>query len=133
MSFQALLSHRCDIYDLVSNDNDGSPITSYQKINDRPVPCRLDLQFSRQGKDSLWMGTAARTEDRMGVMFFNLNAPIKVGVRVVMLKGPEGSFQLKGSIDEAMGFKKPSHLEVGVMEVSTLQWRAPLAQVPGEM
>lgn len=132
MSYKTLLSHRCDLYDIVSTDNDGSPLASYQKINDRPIRCRVDLSFSRPGKDSLWMGTAARVEDRMGVMFFMLDAPLKAGMRAVMTKGPvEGVFQLKGSIDVVAGFNTGSHIEVGVMEVSTLQFRAPHSQATG--
>lgn len=133
MSLKSLMSHRCDLYDLVSTDNDGSPVTRYQKVNPKPVRCRIDLTFTRPGKDSLWMGTAARVEDRMGVMFFMLDTPIKAGMRIVMTRGPEGIFQLKGSIDPVAGFVKGSHLEVGVMEVSTLQWREPVSQTPGEM
>lgn len=132
MSFLALLAHRCDVYDLSTVSDDGSPITTYRKINDKPVRCRLDLNFTRQGKDTLWMSTAATPEDRMGVMFFLPGAPIKSGVRLKMLKGPAGIFQIKGSIDEAWGFDKIDHLEAGVGEVASLQWRAPISQNPGE-
>lgn len=128
MSLRSLLSHRCDIYDLVTTDDDGSPVTSYRKINTAPIPCRLDLGFVRHGKDQMWIEAIARPEDRTGVMFFTPEAPIRSGVRAVMLKGPKGIFQIQGAIDEAWDFDSLSHYECGVMEVSTLQMRAPLSQ-----
>ena len=131
MSFEGLLAHRCDLYGLITSDRDGSPITSYQKINTKPIKCRLDLNFVRQGKDPMWMATASRPEDRMGVFFFLPNAPLKVGLRAVMLKGPGGIFQLRGAIDEAWGYDSLHHYEVGASEVSTLQWRAPESQQLG--
>ena len=131
MSFRALLTHRCDLYDLVTTDSDGSPITSYVKINSTPIMCRLDLNFLRQGKDSLWVETAARPQDRVGVLFLMPNAPVKSGLRAVMTSGPKGIFQLQGAIDEAWDFNKLDHFEVGVIEVSTLQWRGPVTQGGG--
>lgn len=128
MSFKSLLSHRCNLYDLVTSDDDGSPITSYRKVNTRPIPCRLDLNFIRQGKDQMWIEAIARPEDRTGVMFFLPDAPIRSGVRAEIIKGPKGIFQIQGAIDEAWGFNSLDHYECGVIEVSTLQMRAPLTQ-----
>ena len=130
MSFKGLLNHRCDIYDLVTSDDSGSPITSYMKINDKPVRCRLDLTFTRPGKDSNWMVAADRPDDRLGVMFLGKDAPIKVGVRIVMLRGPQGAFQIKSGIDEIWDYDSFSHYEVGVAEISSLQWRAPKTRNP---
>lgn len=132
MSFLGLLNHRCDLYDLVTVDHDGSPITSYQKINTRPIKCRLDLSFVRQGKDQQWLGTVARPSDRTGTMFLDPKAPIKSGIRCVMIKGPTGIFQIQGAIDEAWDYNSRHHYEVGVVEVSTLQMRYPVIQVPGD-
>ena len=128
MSFKSLLVHRCDLYDLVSTDDSGSPIVSYKKINDTPLRCRIDLTFIRQGKDPLWLPTVARPEDRTGVMFFLPNAPLKAGMRVKIIRGPKGFFQIKGAIDEVWGYSELSHFEVGVSEVSTLSWREPQSQ-----
>ena len=132
MSYRALLVHRCDLYDLRTTDNDGSPVTTYQKVNAAPIRCRLDLNFIRQAKDPMWTATIATPEDRFGVMFFMPEEKIQAGMRVVMLKGPGGTFQLKGAIDEAWDSNSLDHLEVGVAEVSTLQWRAPVSQTPGD-
>lgn len=131
MSFRALLSHTCDLYDLRSSDDDGSPIVSYQKINDKPIPCRLDPMLVRAGKDQTWLASVARVEDRTGVMFFLPNAPLKSGLRISMVKGPPGAFEIKGALDEIWDFDSLHHYEVGVTEVSTLQWRAPKNQTPG--
>lgn len=133
MSFRSLLVHRCDLYDLVTNDQYGSPVTSYQKITPKPIPCRLDLNFIRQGKDAQWVAAAARPEDRMGIMFFLPSAPIQSGMRLVMARGPKGTFQIKGAIDEAWDFDSLDHYEVGVMEVSSLIARDPFVQVPGQV
>lgn len=128
MSFKSLLSHRCDLYDLRTTDNDGSPITQYVKVNTKPVRCRLDLAHVRHGKDSMWMETIARPEDRTGVMFFLPTENIKSGMRVKMLKGPRGVFSLQGALDEVFDFSDHHHYEVGVVEVSSLQYRRAQSQ-----
>lgn len=132
MSFRALLVHRCDLYDLQTSDRDGSPVTTYVKVNPFPIPCRIDLNFIRSGKDAMWLPSVARPEDRTGVMFFLPSAPLKAGIRAKITRGPKGIFQLKGAIDEAWDFDSLDHLEVGVAEVGTLTWRAPQSQNPGE-
>lgn len=128
MSFKSLLNHRCDLYDLRTTDNDGSPVTQYVKVNERPVHCRLDLNFVRHGKDSMWLETIARPEDRTGVMIFGPKEKIKAGMRVKMLKGPTGVFSLQGALDEAFDFDSLHHYEVGVVEVSSLQYRRSQSQ-----
>lgn len=130
MSYRSLLVHRCDLYDIVTEDSDGSPVTVTKKITKKPIPCRVDLSFLRSGKDQLWLPSVAKPDDRTGVMFFLANAPIQVGMRAVMTHGPKGTFQLRGSIDEVWDFNSLDHLEVGVAEVATLQWRENRAQVP---
>lgn len=130
MSFRAMLVHRCDLYDIVTEDEDGSPITRTKKINTAPIPCRLDLNFLRSNKDHLWLASVSKPDDRTGVLFLLPDTKVQVGMRIVMTKGPKGTFQLRGSIDEAWDFDSLSHLEVGVAEVSTLQWREDRSQIP---
>ena len=130
MSYRAMLVHTCDLYDIVTEVEDGSPITRTKKINTKPIPCRLDLNFLRTGKDQLWLNSVGKPDDRTGVLFLMPNAPVQVGMRAVMVRGPKGTFQLRGSIDEAWDFDSLDHLEVGVVEVSTLQWREERSQVP---
>ena len=131
MSFRSMLVHTCDLYDLTTTDSDGSPVTSYVKVNIKPIPCRIDLNFIRQGKDPLWMPSVARPEDRIGVMFFLPTTNLKAGIRAKITKGPKGIFQLKGAIDEAWDYDSLDHFEVGVAEVGTLTWRSPQSQPIG--
>lgn len=126
MSFLSLLNHRCDLYELTATDSYGSPVFTYTKVNSTPVRCRLDLSFLRSGKDNLWVEASAKPTDRVGVMMFLPNAPIKSGMRAMVTHGPKGVFQLQGAIDEAWDFDSLDHFEVGVAEVSSLQWRAPV-------
>lgn len=126
MSLIEDMPHLCDLYGIKTVDNDGSPITKYVKINAKPIKCWLDLIFSNPGKDSLWTATAARVDDRTGTLFLPANAPIKAGLRLVMVKGPKGSFQVQGAINEAWDWDSLSHFEVGVVEISSLQFRGEL-------
>ena len=128
MSFKSKLVHQCDLYNLEAVYTDGSPVTKYVKVNTKPIRCRIDLNFIRQGKDPMWMPTIARPDDRTGVMFFMPDAPVKAGMRAKIIKGPKGIFQFKSAIDEAWGYSSIEHLEVGVAEVSTLTFREPQSQ-----
>lgn len=138
MSFKSLLKHRCDIYDHQTRDKDGVPLTKYFKLNDSPVKCRLDLNFIRQGRDSRWVDVAARPQDRAGTLFIDEEIlsrhgiQIKSGMRISMVRGPKGTFQMQGAIDEAWGESDLHHYEIGVIEVSTLSKRSDLVQTPGE-
>lgn len=131
MSFKSMLVHRCDLYTLKTMDNDGSPVTSFFKVNTTPLRCRVDLNFVRQGKDQMWLPSVGRPQDRTGVMFFLPNAPIKAGMRAKIVRGPKGIFEFKGAIDEAWDFDSIDHIEVGVSEVSTLTFRETQSQVGG--
>lgn len=130
MSFFSNLIHRCDLYESRITDNDGSPVARYVKVNDLPIRCRIDLNFVRQGKDSLWNATAARPDDRTGVMFFLPNQTLRDGMRAEIVRGPSGIFQFKGAIDEAWDHRRLHHFEVGVVEVSTLQSRGEHISTP---
>ena len=129
MSFNSLLIHRCWLYDLTATDSSGSQVYRYQRITESPIPCRLDFNFIRQGKDPMWIAASARPDDRTGVMFFGPKVKLKSGMRVSFVdgKGPKGFFELKGAIDEVWGMKL-HHYEVGAMEVSTLQARRNVIQ-----
>lgn len=122
----------CDFYTLKRIDDDGSPITSYVKVNDKPIPCNLDLSLNRGAKDSLWVATVARPTDRTGVLFVSGSAkfPPKVGYRVKMVNGPAGVFHIQGTVDEAWGATL-SHYEAGVVEVSSLQYRGDMTDNGG--
>lgn len=57
-------------------------------------------------------------------MFFLPNAPIKSGMRALITRGPKGVFHMQGDIGEIWDFDSLDHFECGVVEVSSLQWRA---------
>lgn len=123
MSYYSLCIHRCDFYALTPYDNDGMTGAEWTKVNTSPVRCRLDLNYLRGSRDLLWVEAANKPTDRAGTLFLLPDAPVQSGVRVVMTKGPKGTFTIQGSIDEAWGREKVDHLEVGVLETSPLEAR----------
>lgn len=86
------------------------------------VPCRLDLNFIRQGKDALPAIEAGRKPDRIGVMFFDLKYDIRAGDRVRTVKnrfGKEpvrGVFEIRATPDEAQDMSSVHHAEVQIIE-----------------
>jgi hypothetical protein len=96
---------------------DGVASYTYTKVASG-VRCRVDLSFLRAGKDQGWTPEAGRASDRTGVAFFESGVNILPGDRIVMTKGPTGTFLLEGSLDEVQDGLKTHHLEVGVTEVA---------------
>jgi hypothetical protein len=117
VSFKGLLVHRCDVYRLDPQNVDGAASYSYAKVAS-DVRCRVDLSFLRAGKDQGWTPEAGRSSDRTGVAFFLTGANILPGDRILMKKGPTGTFLLEGTLDEVQDGLKTHHLEVGVTEVA---------------
>jgi hypothetical protein len=127
MSYRSLLKHRCNVIGLVTTADDGSPVTVWQqKATD--IRCFLDLSFIRKGKDPYWSESAGRPTDRTGVLFLMGDAQIKAGDRIIMTRGPSGSFSIEGAIDETWTPSARHHLEVGVKEVATQLARGALYQ-----
>lgn len=118
MSFRALLKHRCTLVRLKMVAVNGSPISTWEPVEEN-VRCFIDLNFIRKGKDPFWTEQAGRPADRTGVLFLLGDTPIKSGDRVIISKGPKGSFSVEGAIDEVWTPSKLHHLEVGVREVAT--------------
>ena len=116
MSYGGMLKHRCTLQELQSAFVDGKPVTTWQPVQTN-VACFLDLNFLRRGKDPMWTPEAGRVMDRSGVMFLSTKANVKSGQRVVMTKGPSGTFLIEGAVDEAWRPTSKHHLEVGVTEV----------------
>lgn len=117
MSYKAMLKHRATIRRLVASDLDGMPIHTWSVVAGG-VPCFLDLNFIRKGKDPMWSPEAGRVSDRSGVLFMGGTAVIKSGDRITMTKGPSGTFQIEGAVDEAWRPTDKHHVEVGVVEVA---------------
>ena len=117
MSFNAMLKHRCEVRQLVEGEIDGIATASWQTVATN-VRCFLDLGFIRKGKDPMWTPEAGRSSDRTGVLFANKTAPLRPGQRVSMTKGPTGTFEIQGAVDEAWRPLNLHHLELGVVEVA---------------
>lgn len=117
MSFNALLKHRCSVDELVEGEIDGIATASWVTIASN-VKCFLDLGFIRRGKDPMWTPEAGRPSDRSGVLFATASAPLKPGQRVSMTRGPRGTFEIQGAVDEAWRPLDLHHLELSVIEVA---------------
>lgn len=118
MSYGGLLKQRCRIKYLKETFKNGVPVTEWAVRPDMGnVKCFLDLNFIRRGKDPMWTPEAGRPSDRSGVLFVAGNAVIKSGDRIEMLRGPSGTFQIEGAVDEAWRPTSKHHLELGVIEV----------------
>lgn len=129
MSFRALLKHRCNVLRLTQTSVDGSPQHVWNGLTDDAgnplvLRCFLDLDYLRKGKDEYWVAEAGRPQDRTGVWFGLPDAPIKSGDRIAMIKGPTGTFEIQGAIDEAWQPAQRHHLEIGVIEVAASRARA---------
>lgn len=117
MSYRGLLAHRVTIKRSETTIVDGVESFGWVTVASG-VPCRMDLQFIRSGRDPQWTPEAGRMEDRTGVGFFLADAPVRTGDRVIVTRGPSGTFLLEGSIDEVQGrHGRTHHIEVGVKEV----------------
>lgn len=115
MSLKSLLVHRCEVQRNSIDLSSGSAEMTWRTIKPN-VSLYLDLFFLRQGKDPVWTPEVGRPAERAGVAFFNYNAPIKNGDRILITKGPaKGSyFTLEMAIDEAWTPSRRHHLEVFV-------------------
>lgn len=117
MSYAALLDHRVTILRYSTQIVDG--VEQYvPRTIATGVRCRLDLQFIRSGRDPQWTPEAGRVEDRTGVAFFLSDANVKPGDRIQVTRGPAGTFQVEGNVDQVFGRRgRIHHLECGVKEV----------------
>ncbi len=100
--------------------------------------CRLDLQFTRHGKDAPMPLTAGRAPDRVGLLFFDSfpddqgRLLVKSGDRIVMVSGPVfGTFQLNQIPESAQDFIGAHHIETQVIEVAQALEPGSLTPFPG--
>jgi hypothetical protein len=89
------------------------------------ISCRLDLMFTRPGKDALMPLVAGRAPDRTGVLFCDMPADVnglpllKAGDRFVMVSGPiVGTFEVRTVPEIAQDYIGASHAEFQVVETS---------------
>lgn len=125
MSFSSMLAHRCKLKAVVETSTDGSSVYNWQTVQvnnvDLILPCFLDLNFLRKGKDLMWVEAAGRPQDRTGVIFFKGKDDdyVSSGMRIEMVRGPEGMFSIEGALDQAWTPRRKHHIEFGVIEVAT--------------
>lgn len=112
----------------------GGMSVSWQQVTDMLDPylaapgqisCRLDLQFTRPGKDAPMPLAAGRAPDRVGVLFYDMPADVnglplvKAGDRFQMVSGPiTGTFELRQVPEVAQDYVGVAHAENQVIEVS---------------
>jgi hypothetical protein len=89
------------------------------------IACRLDLQFTRPGKDAPQPLVAGRAPDRVGVLFCDMPADVnglpllKAGDRFQMVSGPiVGTFEVRTVPEVAQDYIGASHAEFQVIETS---------------
>ena len=110
--------------------DNGLATTSWQPAADptlAALPCRLDLNFVRPGKDILPAPVAGKAPDRIGIMFTYPHAPLKAGQRITAIANPEypakpipvkGTFEIRVVPDVAIDYANAHHIEVQVVEVA---------------
>lgn len=88
------------------------------------VPCRLDLNFVRPGKDIAPAPVAGKAPDRIGLMFCGSDWVGRAGDRIVAIPGDVGDMPVAGTFeirvipDVVVGFAAAHHLEVQILETN---------------
>ena len=115
------------------NDQGGMNLT-WQVITGFPDPylgtagqmaCRLDIGFTRPGKDQLAPLVAGRPPDRVGVCYYDIVSDdtgvpvVRAGDRLTCIQGPIfGTWSIRNIPDVAQDYTGGHHIEVQVIEVS---------------
>lgn len=89
------------------------------------IPCRLDLQFVRPGKDAPVVLQAGEAPERFGILFCGAEyyGILKAGMRLVSrpngigAEPVKGIFDLRAIPDLAQDFSRGHHIEVQVFEM----------------
>lgn len=115
-----LYSSRVEVLRLSMFDGGGYPVYRYTVVEGmESLPCRLDLNFVRPGKDQPMPAEAGRTPDRVGLMFCSTDSGIRSGDRLRAVSGPvEGMFEIRVVPDVAVDYSSGHHMEVQVVEVA---------------
>lgn len=88
------------------------------------VPCRLDLNFLRPGKDIAPAMEAGKAPDRIGIMFCDADTPLRAGDRVVTVPDEydqepvKGTFEIRVIPDVVVGYSAAHHLEIQILETN---------------
>lgn len=129
-----------------SFNDDGGMALAWAPIEEVPDPvlgqpsllaCRLEIGFTRPGKDQLAPLVAGRPPDRVGVAYYDLaadenGAPVVLaGDRLVCVAGPvAGTWEVRVTPDSAQDFAGGHHAEVQVIEVNASVSPAPFPGSP---
>jgi hypothetical protein len=144
---RALYSSVANVLRLSATISGGIATTSWAVVPDMVDPvwgtagqlqCRLDLQFTRPGKDIQMPLVAGRAPDRVGVLFFDCAADqngallVKAGDRLEMVAGPiQGTFDIRVIPEVAQDFTGAHHVEIQVIEVSQALQPGSITPFPG--
>lgn len=104
---------------------DGQAVMDYDVVEGlERVPCRLDLNFIRPGKDIPAAPVAGKAPDRMGLMFCDTYWDIRGGDRVKTVINADGkmpvsgTFEIKVIPDMAIDYDSAHHQEIQVVETN---------------
>lgn len=123
MSYRNLLKMRCNVLAMTDSQVDGLVSQAWAIVPDgTSVRCFLDLNFIRAGKDPIWTPDSGTGQNRSGVLFLAPGAPALPGYRIQIASGngPQGTFEITSSLDEAWTPRKLHHLECFVTEVDRI-------------
>lgn len=104
---------------------DGVPVSDWGTVaGGERMPCRLDLNFVRPGKDIAPAPVAGKAPDRIGLLFCNPDAVVRAGDRIVTVANDDGSMPVSGTFeirvipDMVVGFSDAHHLEIQILETN---------------
>lgn len=102
------------------------------------LACRLDIGFTRPGKDQPAPLVAGRPPDRVGVCYYDFATDgngtplVLAGDRLVCVSGPvAGTWEIRVTPDAAQDYIGGHHAEVQVIEVSQSLMPGSIAPFPG--
>lgn len=104
---------------------DGVPVMDWSIVpGGEYVPCRLDLNFVRPGKDILPPLVAGKAPDRIGLMFCANGWVGMAGDRIVTIDGDtgtqpvQGTFEIRVIPDTVLGYSQAHHMEIQILETT---------------
>jgi hypothetical protein len=98
-------------------NTDGAPYYAWKTIA-RNVKCRVDLTWTPPGMN-MFVAEAGRPMDRTGTIFFESQSHVEPGQRIIVTKGPAGTFTVEGQLLRVPGRRgETHHIEAAVTEVA---------------
>jgi hypothetical protein len=119
MSYRSLMKHRVTVKHLQLTNISGMADQEWVTVASN-VPCFIDLQYIRMGKDPMWTPEAGRPSERTGVLFLQARVLVHSGDRFTITRGPAGTFTVEGADDEIWTPRRKHHYELGIKEVGSM-------------